>query len=52
MNTVLNEFFYISNNTTHPSAGMLFEGLDPNEDLFVQVLGGDAGVEWRYRGAW
>ncbi len=22
---------------------MLFEGLDPNEDLFVQVLGGDAG---------
>jgi len=42
LNTVLNEFFYLGGNN-HPTAGMLFAGLAPHEDVFVQVLGGDSG---------
>ena len=40
LNTVFDEFFYIGGND-HPSASMTFAGLDPEVDVFVQVLGGD-----------
>ena len=42
LNTVANEFFYLGN-TTNTSAGMLFENLPGDANVFVQVLGGDAG---------
>jgi hypothetical protein len=40
LNTVADEFFYIGGN--HTLAGMTFDGLAPNTDVFVQVLGGDS----------
>ncbi len=40
LNTVANEFFYIGGG--HTMASMTFEGLKPDTDTFVQVLGGDS----------
>ncbi|NQT37926.1 MAG: PEP-CTERM sorting domain-containing protein [Planctomycetes bacterium] len=40
LNTVADEFFYIGGG--HTMASMTFDGLKPNTDTFVQVLGGDS----------
>ena len=43
LNTVADQFFYIGTGaSSHPSASMIFAGLLPDTDAFVQVLGGDS----------
>ena len=43
LNTVANEFFYLSPGGDHPTAMMTFAGLGFSREVYVQVFGGDAG---------
>ncbi len=43
LNAVANEIFYISTGGDHPTAQMTFSNLGANRNLYVQVIGGDAG---------
>lgn len=42
LNAVGQQMFYIGGNN-HPTAEMLFAGLAPETDVFVQIIGGDGG---------